>query len=104
MLEHRTLGTPHGGTYNSYWLWSRVGAELRSDSLLLGRLRAARPAERVEFISVTAGADNLVVPRVFATHGQDVVVGDVGHLSMLFSPTVLNLVAERLQDGPAVAA
>src|SRR5437016_3442484 len=27
-----TLGTPHQGTYNAYWLLSRVGRELRPDS------------------------------------------------------------------------
>ena len=42
--------------------------------------------------------------RFLPMNGQDVVVGDVGHLSMLFSPTVLSLVAERLRDRPAVAA
>jgi pimeloyl-ACP methyl ester carboxylesterase len=92
-----TLGTPHGGTYNSYWLWSRVGGELRPDSRLLARLRASGPATRVRFVSLIAGADNLVIPRVFAKHEQEVLVADVGHLSMLFSPTVLAAVASQLR-------
>ena len=45
-----TLGTPHMGTYNSYWLASRVGRELRPDSALLARLAATRAAAaRVRF-------------------------------------------------------
>jgi pimeloyl-ACP methyl ester carboxylesterase len=93
-----TLGTPHAGTYNAYWLWSRVGRELRPDSPLLARLRASRPeAAGVQFVSLIAGSDNLVIPRVFARHEREVLVADVGHLSMLFSPTVLRLVASYLR-------
>jgi pimeloyl-ACP methyl ester carboxylesterase len=95
-----TLGTPHQGTYNAYWLWSRVGAELRPDSPLLARLRASAPATpRVRFLSVIAGSDNLVIPRVFASHEERLVIEDLGHLSMLFSPTLLRRVADWL-TGP----
>ena len=90
-----TLGTPHRGTYNSYWLSSRVGSELRPDSPLLSRLQGRSLAD-VDFLSVVAGADNLVVPRVFASHEREVHVPDVGHVSMLFSPHILGLVADHL--------
>ncbi len=95
-----TLGTPHLGTYNSYWLWSRVGAELRPDSLLLARLHASRGASSVRFLSVVAGSDNLVVPRVFARHEDEVHIPDLGHVSMGFSPRVLRLVADHLSAPP----
>jgi triacylglycerol lipase len=92
-----TLGTPHQGTYNAYWLWSRVGRELRPDSPLLERLRASRGrAARVQFVSIVAGSDNLVIPRIFAGYEEEIVVGDLGHVSMLFSPTVLGLVSRVL--------
>ena len=92
-----TLGTPHRGTYNSYWLNSRVGSELRPDSALLSRLHESRAkASGVRFLSVVAGSDNLVVPRVFASHEQEVHLPDLGHVSMLFSPRVLGLVADHL--------
>lgn len=94
-----TLATPHRGTYNSYWLWSRVGSELRPDSRLLSRLGA--PQARmggVRFLSLIAGSDNLVIPRVFAGHAEEVLVSDVGHVSMLFSPAVFRQVAEYLAD------
>lgn len=92
-----TLGTPHQGTYNSYWVSSRVGRELRPDSPLLGRLEASRQqAGRVRFLSIVAGSDNLVVPRVFAAHEEVERIPDVGHVGMLFSPAVLRLVADHL--------
>jgi pimeloyl-ACP methyl ester carboxylesterase len=98
-----TLGTPHRGTYNSYWLWSRVGRELRPDSPLLARLVASREgASGVRFVSLIAGSDNLVIPRIFASHEEEILVGDVGHVSMLFSPTVLRRVGQCL-EGPIVA-
>jgi triacylglycerol esterase/lipase EstA (alpha/beta hydrolase family) len=94
-----TLGTPHRGTYNAYWLASRVGRELRPDSELLARLERTREAAaRVRFTSVVAGSDNIVVPRVFAGASDDVVhVPSLGHVGMLFSPTVFRAVAERLR-------
>jgi triacylglycerol esterase/lipase EstA (alpha/beta hydrolase family) len=96
-----TLGTPHRGTYNAYWVASRVGRQLRPDSALLERLEATRAAAaRVRFTSIVAGSDNIVVPRVFAA-GDDVVhVPHLGHVGMLFSPTVFRAIADRLLDHP----
>jgi len=92
-----TLGTPHRGTYNSYWLHSRVGRELRPDSALLARLEDSRAsAAGVRFLSLVAGSDNLVIPRVFAGHEREVHIPDIGHVSMLFSPRVLSLVGDYL--------
>jgi pimeloyl-ACP methyl ester carboxylesterase len=100
-----TLGTPHRGTYNAYWVASRVGRELRPDSSLLARLEASRArANGVRFVSVVAGSDNLVVPRVFAGHEEVVRVADLGHLGMLFSPEVLGVVADRLFERTAAPA
>jgi len=97
-----TLGTPHQGTYNSYWLASRVGWELRPDSPFLARLAASRRnANEVLFTSVVAGSDNLVVPRVFAAHEEEVRIPDVGHVGLLFSPQALRIVADRLLEDPA---
>ena len=99
-----TLGTPHRGTYNAYWVSTRVGRELRPDSSLLERLAASRAQARtVRFTSVVAGSDNIVIPRVFAS-GEDLVhVPDVGHLGMLFSPAVARVVLDRLLPRGAVA-
>jgi triacylglycerol lipase len=92
------LGTPQRGTYNAYWLFSRIGRELRPDSPLIERLHATRgAASRVRFSSIVAGSDNIVIPRVFCASDEDVVrVPDLGHLGMLFSPKVFRAVHDRL--------
>ena len=100
-----TLATPHQGTYNSYWVASRVGRDLRPDSPLLARLEASRQgAGAVRFLSIVAGSDNLVVPRVFAAHEEVVRIPEMGHVGLLFSPRVLRIVADRLAGAPVVRA
>jgi triacylglycerol lipase len=92
-----TLGTPHRGTYNAYWVASRVGRELRPDSPFLARLDASRAsAARVRFASIVAGSDNIIIPRVFSSSDAVVHVPGLGHLGLLFSPTAFRAVAERL--------
>lgn len=92
------IGTPQRGTYNAYWLASRVGRELRPDSPLLERLQATRSAaSAVRFSSIVAGSDNIVIPRVFGAGEEDVVhVPDLGHMGLLFSPAVFRAVHDRL--------
>jgi len=92
-----TLGTPHRGTYNAYWVASRIGRELRPDSPLLARLDSSRPAAAgVRFASIVAGSDNIVIPRVFSSTDSVVHVPGLGHLGLLFSPTAFRAVADRL--------
>ena len=92
-----TLGTPHRGTYNAYWVASRVGRELRPDSAFLARLDASRArAARVRFASIVAGSDNIVIPRVFASDEAVVHVPGLGHMGLLFSPTAFRAIAEHL--------
>jgi pimeloyl-ACP methyl ester carboxylesterase len=92
-----TLGTPHRGTYNAYWITSRVGRELRPDSALLARIESSRArAARVRFASIVAGSDNIVVPRVFSSNDAVVHVPGLGHLGLLFSRTAFRTVAEQL--------
>ena len=92
-----TLGTPHRGTYNAYWVTSRVGRELRPDSPFLARLEAFRArAARVRFASIVAGSDNIIIPRVFSSEDAVVHVAGLGHLGLLFSPTAFRAVADAL--------
>lgn len=98
-----TLGTPHRGTYNAYWLATRVGRELRPDSAILERLaHTTDQAPSVRYTSIVAGSDNIILPRVFAAWDDVVLVPDVGHLGMLFSPTVARAVLNRLADTPVL--
>ena len=99
-----TLGTPHFGTYNAYWLANRVGREMRPNSTLLRRLHESRDASAaVDFLSVVGGADNLVIPRIAARHEQEVFVPDMGHIAMMFSPSVWRLVSGYLLNDGIVA-
>jgi len=96
-----TLGTPHRGTYNAYWLGTRVGRELRPDSALLERLaRTADQASSVRYTSIVAGSDNIIIPRVFAAGHDLVLIPHLGHLGMLFSPAVAHAVLDRLLPAP----
>ncbi len=93
-----TIGTPHSGTYNSYWLWDRIGRELRPDSPLIHRLNKSRDrARNVRPLAIVGGSDNIVIPRVFAEQEADSVqISSVGHLGLLFSPRVFKIVGDRL--------
>ena len=95
------LGTPDRGTYNAYWLLSRIGRELRPDSPLIRRLDASRgAASSVHFSSIVGGSDNIVIPRVFsAAEGEVIHLPDVGHMGLLFSPAVFRAVHHRLLSG-----
>lgn len=93
-----TIGTPHGGTYNSYWVPTRVADELRPDSLFIAKMTANRSKpSRVRFTSIVGGSDNIVIPRVLAIGAADVVhVPHTGHIGLLFSPHVFREIASRL--------
>jgi len=99
-----TLGTPHRGTYNAYWLPFRIGRELRPDSLVMQQLERTRGnAARVIFTSIVAGSDTIVVPRVFADHEAVTHLGDLGHMGLLLSPRVWRTVRQALAT-PLTAA
>jgi pimeloyl-ACP methyl ester carboxylesterase len=93
-----TLGTPHRGTYNAYWIPARVGRELRPDSPLIKRLSISRDqSASVRFTSIVAGSDNIVIPRVFSANEETIHVPDLGHLGLMFSPTVFRAVGDALR-------
>ena len=93
-----TLGTPHHGTYSAYWVRSRVGRELLPDSPLLQRLEASKEkASNVTFTSIVAGADNIVIPRVFAANEETLHVPNIGHMSLLFSLKTFRMIADHLK-------
>lgn len=97
-----TIGTPHAGTYNSYWVPTRVADQLRPDSMFMARLKALRSKPNdIVYTSIVGGSDNIVIPRVFAVGSEDVIhVPDTGHLGLLFSPQVFREIARRLMLPP----
>lgn len=98
-----TLSTPHQGTYMSYWIVSRVGREMRPDSGVMKRLEeTTNRAAGVRLVSIVAGSDNIVVPRVHSAHEEVYVIPDLGHVGVLFSLKAARIVVQQL-NRPVVA-
>jgi len=54
----------------------------------------------VRFLSIVAGSDNIVLPRVFSVGSSDVLhLPGIGHLGMLFSPVAFRAVTNCLLAG-----
>lgn len=91
-----TLGSPLQGTYNAYWMPTRVGNDLRPDSALMKRL-AKYGVSKTRFTTIAAGSDNIVLPRVFASgSSHSPLVPHTGHFGLLFSPAVFRETANAL--------
>jgi triacylglycerol esterase/lipase EstA (alpha/beta hydrolase family) len=96
-----TIGAPHRGT-----AMARFGplipsaTETRADSAFLSELPLPTHNE-VRYTSVWSLADAIIEPPESASivpAGEDRVFDDLGHLSLLLSPRVLDSVAERLSS------
>ncbi|MCO4795455.1 MAG: alpha/beta fold hydrolase [Bacteriovoracaceae bacterium] len=93
-----TLGTPHKGTYNAYWLPTQVGTELRPDSELLRKLHETEVnSSSVDFYSITGNSDNIILPRESTEHGENINIPGVGHSGLLVSIRVMKEVAKFLE-------
>jgi triacylglycerol esterase/lipase EstA (alpha/beta hydrolase family) len=95
-----TLGTPHRGTQALRWLAldSMVG-QMRPGSALLDRLAADDPVPTLtDCTSIYSADDALVVPSDGAYYpgAFNIEVRGLGHLALLFSPRVYELVRENL--------
>jgi pimeloyl-ACP methyl ester carboxylesterase len=95
-----TIGSPHKGT-----AIARLGAlipsaiESRLDSALYAELGPLGTRGDIRWVSVWSRADAIIEPPESASvapAGEDCVFDNLGHLSLLLSPRVLDSVAERL--------
>jgi pimeloyl-ACP methyl ester carboxylesterase len=93
-----TIATPHQGTYNAYWLWTRVAQDLRPQSELLLRLAAStEKAARVKFLAIGGGADRIVLPPHHAQFVErNLHFPDMGHQGLLFSRSVFRQISQHL--------
>jgi triacylglycerol esterase/lipase EstA (alpha/beta hydrolase family) len=92
-----TIASPHRGTVLGRLGLVPSARELVAGSPLLDDL--GTPRAGVAYTSIWSRADNVVVPAdsaSIAPAGEDRVFDDLGHLSLLLSPRVLDAVAERL--------
>lgn len=88
-----TLGSPHKGTYNAYWIPTKVGAELRPDSKLIKKLHETQDiSSDVKMTSIVAGSDNIIIPRVNSSHQESIHIPHTGHNSLLLSPKVMSTI------------
>jgi triacylglycerol esterase/lipase EstA (alpha/beta hydrolase family) len=97
-----TLGTPHYGTYSSFWAPTPIGRQMRPDSEFMARLNdPARRAPGVRYLSLWAERDLMVLPRENAVYreGDGQRINRVGHLGILTSPLAFGQVIRRLRSG-----
>lgn len=94
-----SIGSPHQGTYNAYWLTSKIGQHLRPDSSLYKRLgKSMGNVKHVPFFSVAGERDNIILPRQSAQQWETRTIAGTGHLGLLWSPSMMNLVLRLIQD------
>ncbi len=102
-----TIGSPHRGTRMGRYGLAAGARELADDSPLLAELAA--PAPGLPYTSIWSRSDSIVIPQSsssIAPAGEDRVFDDLGHLSLLASRRVVDVIAERLhadRTGMAVA-
>jgi len=99
-----TLGTPHRGTHAAWVGRGKTARQLRPGSLLLRQLARSSRAMPVRFISFYSNLDSLVLPASNAKitepalRARNVLVKDVGHLSLLISRPIIRAIAETLAN------
>jgi pimeloyl-ACP methyl ester carboxylesterase len=94
-----TIGTPHGGTaIGRYGIGIPAARDLRGGSVVLTDLGPVRAG--AVYTSIWSRADAIVQPpesSSIAPAGVDEVFDDLGHLSLVLSPRVVDLIDARLR-------
>ena len=104
-----TLGTPHRGTHAAWVGRGKTARQLRPGSLLLRQLARSSRSMPVRFISFYSNLDSLVLPASNAKitepalRARNVLVKDLGHLSLLISRPIIRAIGEALANPDAPA-
>ncbi len=81
-----TLGTPHKGTYNAYWLPTQVGDALRPGSPFLNLMNQSTSLPlRTKFTSILGASDNIILPRMQSQRRNSITIPNTGHMGLLWS-------------------
>lgn len=99
-----TLAGPHHGTVPARAGWGRNAAQMRIGSPWLAELaRAPRPD--VPTLSIWSTGDAIVVPQTSSRleGAEEIVLPAIGHLSMVLSPRVADLVVAELRRADAAS-
>lgn len=96
-----TIGSPHNGTKVAHFgLFIPSAQESRVRSPFIAALGPPRAHDGIAYTSVWSRADAIIEPPESSSlgpAGHDCVFDDIGHLSLLLSPRVLDAVADRLR-------
>jgi hypothetical protein len=93
-----TLGTPHAGTRVAELALFRSGMDLRPGSEALARMPEPPPGL---VVAISSHHDNVVVPPEsgrIGDGGRDIIVGGVGHFSLLVDAGVAEEVSKALGE------
>lgn len=99
VVQTVSLASPFRGTRHARLMPTGAGRDILPDSEVLQRLaRRAHVAAHVPHLSVIAADDRVVTERARFEHGDELVIDSCGHNSLLFHPSVADVVAERVRS------
>ena len=100
-----TLGTPHNGTLLAHAGRSPVSRQMRPGSDLLKKLAEKPLPKSVRYLSYYSNLDVLIKPSRSAClrngncdNVRNILVHDMGHLSLLISPELIESIAGNLSE------
>ncbi len=99
-----TLGSPHGGTKMAALGLFGSSRQFRMDSELIRELNRSSSEDAPRMLAIWSEFDNIVLPPENATLPEpceNFMVGNVGHIALLFSSRVFGKIARTLGEGRA---
>lgn len=98
IVQTVSLASPFRGTRHARLMPTGAGRDILPGSEVLQRLsRRAHVAAHVPHLSVVAAQDRVVTERAAFAHGEELVIEDCGHNSLLYHPEVGELLAHRVR-------
>lgn len=100
-----TVATPHNGTVMAYGGRSPAARQMRPDSEFIQIMKKSRKPRSVRYVSYYSNLDAIVLPARSAilsngngSNVKNILVHDMGHLSLLISPELIASVGSTLSE------
>lgn len=100
-----TVATPHNGTVMAYGGRSPAARQMRPDSEFIKTMKNSRKPRSIRYISYYSNLDAIVLPGRSAilsngngSNVRNILVHDMGHLSLLISPELIASVGSTLSE------
>ncbi len=95
-----TITTPHSGSHATAFLPTRLVSQLKIEGPFLEHLNGLPPPEGVRTLSIAASEDLMVLPpsNAFCPFGEQRMLEGRGHLDVLFSRDLFQIVREHLGE------